>query len=196
MRTWISLLFIIIGIIFYILSSPPPITTYSKQEVPFKDTSFKNSIAITSRDPADANAEIDEVIATIRCDEINLYTTASYGATQSQVDRNDVCLTFGNRFDGAYAILNGHGYKSFNKLNDIKIDNEIFIHAYYGDFKYKVTDVIYGYTDRINIYNSSNIPQINTNPSVDTLYLYTCYGWYTDSRLLIHTKFMSNQSLS
>lgn len=144
-----------------------------------------DSLSITDRNQDDFHAINGEVIATIKCEAIDLYTTITYGANQHDVDLNDVCISNGNRFDGSYAILSGHAYKSFSKLVDINLDDSIDIHAYYGNFSYKVADVIYGTTDGSNIFDALGIPQIETAPNQDTLYLYTCYSFNENNRLLI-----------
>lgn len=177
----ISAAFIILGIILYPKIDIPNDTNGKIIE----GISDESLLSITSRHPNDRSAEIGEIIATIRCNEIGLYTVVTYGATQKDVDNNDVCLTEGNQFDNPYAIVNGHAYKSFSKLNQLKPGNFIEIHAYYGDFNYKVTEVIYGYTDGTNIYDKYGNPQIDTTPEQDILYMYTCYSYNINDRLLI-----------
>ena len=107
--------------------------------------------------------------ATIEIASINLKLPVYYGDTK-KILKKGVGHYNGSYFPGEdgtiiYAAHNNPGY--FNKLDQVKIDDEIIINASYGTFKYKVIET--------RVVKETDLVAFDVGSDKEILLLYTCW---------------------
>lgn len=145
-------------------------------------------IPITNRNASEFNATSGETVATIRMPSVGVYAPVTFGDSQTNINAYDITIRQGAQFDSNSAvILAGHNYKSFANLFSLHIGDVIYFHSYYGDFTFRVDNMIHGFTDS----EGTNIYDVNGNEIIDfysytnKLYMYTCDYTGAQSRFVV-----------
>lgn len=111
---------------------------------------------------------------------IGVKTSVVLGATQGNVDSNDICISRQSGYCGNNkpVIIMGHNYNSLSSLPNIKKGAKIIITTTYGVYVYKVTDTVVGTinSDETNILNDKGNALIQRDGKSEILQVYTCYG--------------------
>ena len=107
--------------------------------------------------------------ATLKINSINLELPVYYGDTK-KILKLGVGHYNGSYFPGengtiVYAAHNNSGY--FNKLDQVKIDDEIIVETSYGTFKYMAYEM--------KIVKETDISAFNVSNENEILLLYTCW---------------------
>lgn len=160
-----------------------------------KSTEQKTEIDNTTiEDDSDKNIEIPKEVSIddvhfgdngtyygeISIPTIGVKTSVVLGATQGNVDSNDVCVSRQGGYcgSGKPVIIMGHNYNSLSSLPKIRKGAKIIITTTYGVYVYKVTDMSVGKinSDETNILNDKGNPLIQRDGKKEILQVYTCYG--------------------
>lgn len=143
-------------------------------------------IQITNRSADDYYPDSGEVIGIISIPSIGMYLPVHYGDDQANIDKYDVNIRTGWRFNGnGNVLVAGHNYKAFGALFNINPGDKIYVHTYYGDFTFQVDWAKVGTTDGKNVYDENGNEMIDFFSYTNSLKMYTCAYSGADSRLVV-----------